>query len=77
MTDRVLEVARLRFGRSLIEIAITIFPYMSITGYGIKITRQTSVSSIRSFCQSSDQLLDYGVRSSTPHSFLSSSPRIV
>ena len=37
MIDRVSEVAGLRFGRSLIEIAITIFPWMSITGYGIKI----------------------------------------
>ena len=39
MIDSVLEVADLRFGRSLIEVAIIIFPWMSVTGYGIKIAR--------------------------------------
>ena len=45
--DRVLELAGLRFGRSLIEIAITIFPWTRITAYGIKIAQQTSLPSIR------------------------------
>ncbi len=73
MIDRVLEVAGLRFGRSLIKVGITIFPWMSITVSGIKIARRTSFSSIRSCYQSSDQLLDSEALSSTPQIFLSSS----
>ena len=39
MIDRILEVAGLRFGCLLIEIAITISPGTSINGYGKKIAR--------------------------------------